>query len=124
MYKIVCVLCAHEGRLSIYYGESGHSLYYRGNFHLQGLKKKNPKNVLYNHQMEMHPDVQMTMKDFKMSLEGTFKRPILRQSLEGVSLSRAIRTRDQGAPIVIMNSKMEFHQPGVIRPSFSPVLES
>ena len=72
----------------------------------------------------MHPGVEMSMKDFTMSLEGTFWRPILRQSMEGVALSRAVRNRDQGAPIIILNSKMEFHQPGVIRPSFSPVLES
>ena len=124
MYRISCVLCAKEGKLSLYYGESDHSLYYRGNFHLEGLKKKNPQSVLYNHQLEMHPGVEMSMKDFTMSLEATFWLPILSQSMEGVALSRAVRNRDQGAPITILNSKMEFLQPGVIRPSFSPVLES
>ena len=56
----------------------------------------------------MHPDVEISMKDFKISLEGNFRQPIIRQSMEGVSLSKAI--------LNILNSKMEFHQPGVISP--------
>ena len=67
----------------------------------------------------------MTMADFKMTLEGSFSRPLLRQSMEGTALARAIRIRDSGChQILIMNSKMEFMQPGVISPAFAPVLEA
>ena len=77
------------------------------------------------HQQEHHPELKMTMKDFRMTVEGSFSRPLLRQSMEGVSLARAIKVRDSVAPeILIMNSKKEFMQPGVINPSFSPVLEA
>ena len=112
-----------KGSLALYFGESGHSPYYRGGFHLNGLKSKNPRNVLYAHNQEHHPELQMTMEDFKMTVEGSFSRPLLRQSMEGVSLARAVKVRDSGCPeIVIMNSKMEFCQPGVINPTFGPVL--
>ena len=57
-----------------------------------------------------------------MTVEASFGRPILRQSMEGCLISRAIKARDRGDPIIIMNSKKEFLQPGVIRPSFTPLL--
>ena len=67
----------------------------------------------------------MTMADFRMTLDGSFSRPLLRQSMEGVALARAIRVRDSRChEILIMNSKMEFMQPGVINPAFAPVLEA
>ena len=87
------------------------------------MRKKSPKSVLYNHQQEMHPDVEMQMSDFVMNLEGSYRLPIQRQSREGVNLSRIIKARDMGIDINVLNSKMEFMQPGVIKPSYAPVLE-
>ena len=122
MYKITCLVCAREGKGAFYWGESGHSPHWRGSFHLKGLENKSNKSVLYNHQEEHHPGLRMQKKDFRMTVESTFTRPILRQSCEGISLSNTIKARDLGAPFTVMNSKMEFLQPGVIRPSFAPLL--
>ena len=104
-------------------GESGHSPYWRGVQHLRGLETKSQKSVLYCHQEEHHPGLRMKMGDFKMSVDETFRRPILRQSWEGTTLSRAIKARDLGAPLIILNSKTEFLQPGVIKPVYKPLFE-
>ena len=77
--------------------------------------------MLYNHQLEDHPDCNLTMKDFKMEVQATFSRPILRQSMEGVSLAMAVKARDLGAEVKLMNSGREFYQPGVVRGTFAPV---
>ena len=73
--------------------------------------------------MEFHPDLDMRMDHFKMEVVGTFPRPIIRQSMEGVSIARAVKARDSGAPIHLLNSKSELYQPGVVRFSFVPVLQ-
>ena len=63
----------------------------------------------------------LTTKDFKMEVQATFSRPILRQSMEGVSLAMAVKARDLGAEVKLMNSRREFYQPGVVRGTFAPV---
>ena len=108
----------------MYHGESGHSSYYGGRYHLEGLASKNPGNVLYCHNLEFHPDSTMSMRDFVMTNEANFDRPILRQSREGVAIANSMRDRDRGFPIIIMNSKKEFLHPGVIRTTFTPLATS
>ena len=122
-YKITCLECIKEGRKFVYFGESGHSSFYRGNFHVNGLRRKDPGNVLFCHQEQHHPGKVMEMKDFQMEIEGTFPRNISRQSMEGVIISKTVKLRDAGLPIYLMNSKREFYQPGVVRSTISPVLE-
>ena len=63
----------------------------------------------------------MTMGEFKMSIEGVYKRPILRQSKEGISIKHTLRDIERGKKVVLMNSKSEFHQPGIVRASYNPV---
>ena len=69
-----------------------------------------------------HPMMTMTYKDFQMSLAGQFRRPVLRQSHEGTSISRAIDLREGGGNLVLLNSKSEFHQPGQVRESYGKLL--
>ena len=117
-----CPFLIWRGEGAFYWGESGHSPYYRGQFHLRGLSNRSQKSVLFTHQEEVHPGLNMRMEDFRMTVESTYRRAILRQSSEGISITRGIRARDLGMPIRIMNSKTEFHQPGIIRPAFTPLL--
>ena len=109
--------------MSVYYGESGHSAYFRLKFHVNGLRRKAKSNVLFAHQEEYHQGTMMDDKDFKMTLEDNFSRAILRQSFEGVSIARAVQAREAGANVWLLNSKREFFQPGVVRPKFAPVLD-
>ena len=71
----------------------------------------------------MVSNLEMKKDHFKIKLVGTFSRPILRHSMEGISIAQAVKARDLGAPIHLLNSKMEFHQPEVVWASFVPVLD-
>ena len=112
------MLCKEKGVKGIYSGESGHSAYYRGNFHLDGLRKQSANSVLHNHNLDHHPNHKMTSDDFAMVVEGNYARAILRQSQEGVAIATSIREKEVGESVVVMNSKREFMQPGVVRPMF------
>ena len=61
------------------------------------------------------------MMSFRMSVVDQHSRPILRQSQEGLAISQSIREREEGRKrIILMNSRKEFYQPGIINPSFQP----
>ena len=64
----------------------------------------------------------MTSEDFRMEVTGHFSRPIARQSQEGVALSAALKARDQGEEVELMNSRNDFLQPGVVQRRFSGIL--
>ena len=57
-----------------------------------------------------------------MTIEGNYSRPVLRQSQEGVALANTIKEIKEGAKVVLMNSKREFIQPGVVRPVFGALV--
>ena len=120
VYRIDCIECLKRGISGVYHGESGFSPYYRGRFHLDGLRRGAKDNVLYSHNLEHHPEKRMQMSDFRMTVVDQYSRPILRQSHEGLSIAHSIRERDEGARVVLLNSKKEFYQPGIINPSFQP----
>ena len=109
------------GTKTIYVGESGFSSYVRGNWHLEGLRAKQKDNVLFQHQRESHPGVEMEMCDFVMELTGTFKKPVMRLCQEGISISNLIKSRNAGLPIKLLNSKNEFHQAGQINPTYGRI---
>ena len=121
-YEIHCKLCLKEGKRTLYIGESGFSSHYRGNFHREGLENRNPDNVLYRHNLDSHPSRTITHKEFIMTAQGHQKLPVLRQSREGVSLSREIEAREAGVRLELINSMLEFHQPGTIKQTFSKLL--
>ena len=54
-YRIECLICQKDGLRSVYFGESGYSGYYRGRFHIQGLKDRKQDSVLYEHELALHP---------------------------------------------------------------------
>ena len=95
------------------------SAYVRGLAHLEGLRKKDPENVMYNHNIERHPDIEMTRDHFKMVVEETFSRPIMCQAFEGIQINNTLNLINMGAPMELLNSKAEFHQPGLVRPKMT-----
>ena len=123
-YQIDCLVCLARGVQGLYYGESGFSGYQRGKAHLEGLASRDEDNVMVAHNEICHPDMMLTRKDFRMSVMECFRRPILRQAFEGLSISRSISERERGRNIVLMNSKKEFCQPGTIRPQFKKIFSS
>ena len=58
------------------------------------------------------------MADFTMEVTGTFTRPIVRLSQEGVLIAHAIKARDLGMGLELLNSKREFNQAGLINPCY------
>ena len=119
----MCKLCASQGKTTLYYGESGFSSFTRGKNHLDGLKNCNPENVLFQHERECHSTKRMGLEDYTMEVTGTFSRPVVRQSQEGTMLANAIRARDLGVDMKLLNSRMEFHQAGLINPRFGRLFD-
>ena len=87
--------------------------------HLEGLRKKDPEIVLHNHNLERHPDIEMTRKDFRMVVKETFARPVMRQAYKGIRIKDTLDLVAMGALVVLLNSKAEFHQPGLVRPKMT-----
>ena len=108
-----------RGIKTIYNGKSGFSGYWRGPAHLEGLTKKDLDNVLFTHNLKAHPTIDMGRKDFVMTVEETFARPVLRQVYEGCVITRSLYLRAIGANIELLNSKKKFNQPGTIRPQMT-----
>ena len=77
---------------------------------------------MLKHAREFHPGKTISEEDFVPEVLGHHSRPIVRQSQEGVSLSRALEAKRQGLNIEIMNSKNEFLQPGVVTRRYSGLL--
>ena len=75
--------------------------------------------MLYNHNIERHPNIEMTWDKFKMVVEETFSRPVMRQAFEGIQINNTLNLIDMGAPMELLNSKAEFHQPGLVRPKMT-----
>ena len=117
-YQIICLLCDKEGTQVSYFGETGYNCYQRGKQHLKALEGSQPDSPLYCHNQEIHPNIQMTARDWRMKVSGIHRRPLLRLCSEGVAISGAIEERDRGANMVILNSKKEFNQPGTISQKF------
>ena len=82
------------------------------------MESKDIENPMFKHSVECHPDLQMTFRDFQMTVLGHFPCPILGQSMEGTFIARAVDHRAGGANIVLLNSKSEFFHPGTVRESY------
>ena len=110
-----------RGLECVYHGESAHSAYYRGLFHLEGLERRKMDNILFKHQQEHHPEVNMTMMDFCMSTVRNSSRPVVRLSREGVAIAQSVRDSGKSFSTIVLNSKSEFYQAGLVRTLPSPM---
>ena len=76
--------------------ETGHTAYFRGNSHIEGLRLKKSDNVMFEHHVNRHPHIPtMKFMDFKMTVTGQHIRPVLRQACEGLLISKEIEDRDR-----------------------------
>ena len=114
VYRIWCRKCASEGVRSVYIGESGNCSYERGRQHWQDYLSTNVetrnKSVLRRHVESVHNGNEEGV-EFEMVVTDIFKNdPMGRQIMEGVKMREMIVDH-------IMNSAIEFHQPGEIIPT-------
>ena len=56
-----------------------------------------------------------------MTVVSNHRRPITRQSEEGVKISETVKSKEMGERIILMNSKAQFFQPGIVKANYSPV---
>ena len=89
---------------------------------MDALRLKLTETVLYKHQQKMHQGTRLTPEDFRVEITGQYSRPIVRQCQEGVALAKALEAKQKGGAVEILNSKMEFLQPGVVTRQFSALL--
>ena len=104
-YRISCLECPDDGLVTEYEGETGRNGCSRGLEHQSGLRNEDESNPLWKHCTIQHDERKV---NFKMNVLKTFKHPLVRQNDEGVivKFSRAD---------ILMNSKSEFHQLGIVR---------
>ena len=121
VYRITCRRCLKEGVEGVYWGESGFSAYFCGKQHLEGLATRFQDNVLYRHCLEEHGGAVLTREDFEMTVVSNHRRAITRQSEKGVRISDTVRRKEMGERIILINSKAQFFQPGLVKANYSPV---
>ena len=104
-YRISCLECPDVKIEAAYEGETARNPYSRGLEHLKDLENKSEKSPLWKHCTIQHEGRTV---NFKMEALRSFEYPMVRQVNEGarVRLSKAD---------ICMNSKSEFHQPGIVR---------
>ena len=110
-YEIWCRTCAAQGIKSAYIGETGNCANERGAAHWKEYQSKNPetrkKSVLRRHVEDVHEGREEGI-EFDMKVTDVFKYDATgRQVMEGAKI------RESNADHV-MNSMLEFHQPGEI----------
>ena len=54
LYSITCMDCKIQGRESIYFGETGRTIFDRGAEHLDLHRKRNQESVLVEHEVKEH----------------------------------------------------------------------
>ena len=92
----------------MYFGESGHNGYHRVNEQKTGIETNDNRNAFAKHLQNKHPERLSDPTAFSFRVEGTFNSCLDRQVREGVLIT-------YGEADEIMNSKTEYHQPGVTR---------
>ena len=108
VYSGKCLLCEKEGKKVVYYGESRHNGYQRVGEHRVSILSDDHKNAFTKHLQLQHPDRVKDPNVFAFKVEGTYRSCLDRQVREGGMIT-------YGDVDEKMNSKAEFHQPGVTR---------
>ena len=98
-YRIVCMNCKEQGKLSTYEGETGRPAKVRFIEHIKNLKKKSDLSPLHKHQTNHHPN---DPSKWQFSITSVFKDPLTRQVDEAVRISKL-------QPSSILNSKSEIN---------------
>ena len=98
-YRIICMNCKDQGKLSSYEGETGRPAKVRFIEHIKKLNKKSDLSPLHKHQTNHHPN---DPNRWQFSITSVFKDPLTRQVDEAVRISKL-------QPSSILNSKSEIN---------------
>ena len=107
-YSGVCKLCAENGVVARYDGESGRSGYYRTKQHKSDISNCRTSNAFAKHLELFHPTEVRKPETFSFKSEGVYKKCLERQVTEGIAITHTPAD-------VLMNSKSEYLQPAVTR---------
>ena len=102
------------GRQANYTGESGRPLHSRLAEHYTALLQKSKQSVLHNHNLEMHPREEMVPEDWLATRTGSYSTPLERQAAEGVLLAEEVKLARVDKSKVVLNSKLDWVQAGVV----------
>ena len=113
VYKGQCLTCSDRGKESVYIGETSRSGFVRGKQHMDaiGNHTKSQSNAFARHISEYHNSQETK---FKLDIVKYNKTPLERQVREEVEIVRAKAD-------IMMNSKMEYFQPGIRKLKFGDV---
>ena len=118
-YEISYKKCQDADSPSLYWGESGNLAYWRSSLHCGGLERREKQSVLWNHCLQEHNGDPLPPTNFRMKVTSKFANSMYRQISESVQISLGVEQRDQARrerkKYTVMNSLMQFHQPGIIR---------
>ena len=114
VYKGQCMTCKDMGTETVYIGETSRSGYVRGKQHLEAIREhhKHQSNAFAKHRKEHHNNEETK---FRLDIIKYHKTPLERQIREGVEIVRANTD-------VIMNSKLDYFQPGIKRIAFGDIV--
>ena len=115
MYEGRCLTCKDKGKDSVYIGESSRSGYVRGRQHLEAIRdhSRNQNNAFAKHIREEHEGREA---NFRLDIIKYHRTPLERQIREGVEIIRAKAD-------CILNSKLDYFQPGMRRMTFGDIYE-
>ena len=102
------LLCLQQGKVSRYWGESGHSAQVRTSQHVDAIRRRDKSNAFHKHLEIFHPENTGDVETFKFKSEQTFKKSLQRQVTEGIEIANS--TADD-----LLNCKAEYHQPALHR---------
>jgi hypothetical protein len=107
-YRCICKECEGEGTKAYYEGESGDNAFNRQKQHEAAVKgKKVEKSAIAKHMKLQHGGI---AGKFSMEVTGTFRSCVTRLADEGIRVRE-----DEDDVDILMNSRMEFHQPPISR---------
>ena len=116
VYRGQCITCKKKGITATYIGESGRSGYVRGKQHMAAIRDpdRHQNNAFSKHIREYHNG--QSEVQFKVDIVKSYNKPLERQVREGVEIYNNTAN-------IVMNSKLDYFQPGLRRLDFSSLFE-
>ena len=117
VYRGQCITCKGREKTSVYIGESSRSGYVRGKQHLKAIREPNKhvNNAFSKHIKEIHEE-EANLVQFKVDIIRSYDKPLESQVREGVEIFN-------NKSDIIMNSKLDYFQPGLRRVGFNNLFE-
>merc|ERR1711954_588661 len=84
--QFTCLICKEKGLQKHYLGESARAMFDRLQEHAAAIRNKSLESPLYEHHPEEHNGED---PQFSLKILGFYKRPLQRQSMEGLLIGEA-----------------------------------